>query len=76
MELFPGVELSPAPVYIVERCLKPEPPVKLPVVHIDSLAAGAEVTIDVDKNDVNGDFLFLTMRTESRVERWWKMSWT
>ncbi|KAK5077826.1 hypothetical protein LTR51_000006 [Lithohypha guttulata] len=74
-ELFCELDRSPTPVYTIKRCGEPVPPITLPVVCIDDIAIGGEVTVNVGKNGANKDFLFLTMKSTSELEKWWKMSW-
>ncbi|KIW24866.1 uncharacterized protein PV07_10553 [Cladophialophora immunda] len=72
---FEEVNCSPVPVYMIKRCRMPNPPVMVPVINIDDIMIGAEVTVDINENRVNRDFLYLTMKGVSGLQDWWKLRW-
>ena len=75
-ERFRELDTPPAPVYVTKKCRKPMLPITLPVICIDDIAMGAEVTMNIDEHGTKKEFLYLTMKLMSGVEKWWKMSWT
>ncbi|OAP60557.1 hypothetical protein AYL99_05559 [Fonsecaea erecta] len=73
--LFKEVNCSPAPVHMIKRCRTPNPPVTVPVINIDNIMIGAEVTVDINEKRLNRDFLYLTMKGVSGLQDWWKLRW-
>ena len=49
--------------------------ITVPVVSIDDIAIGAEVTIDISVHRVNKVFLYLTMKNVFGLQDWWKVRW-
>ena len=66
---------SPIPAYTIKQCRMPKKPITLPVISIDAIAIGAEVTVYVDEHGVNKDFLYLTMKCVSGLKIWWRLRW-
>ena len=47
----------------------------VPVINIDHIAIGAELTVDIGEHGVNKVFLYLTMKCASGLEIWWRVRW-
>ena len=47
----------------------------VPIVSIDAIAIGAEVTVDINEHGANKDFLYLTMKCGSGLRNWWRLRW-
>ncbi|KIW14299.1 hypothetical protein PV08_07081 [Exophiala spinifera] len=73
--LFEDVTCAPEPAYTIKRCGVPEPPVIAPVINIDDIVIGAEVTVDIKENRVDRDILYMTMKGVSGLQNWWKLRW-
>ena len=61
-------------VYAIERCEPPASLVAVPVININDLTVGVEVTIEIEEHGQNKDFLYLTMNTDSEL-KCWKLRW-
>jgi hypothetical protein len=66
---------SLTPAYIIKGCSPPMAATTVPVVSIDDIAIGAEVTIDISVHRVNKVFLYLTMKNVLGLQDWWKVRW-
>ena len=70
-----GLDRLSPPGYSIKSCRVPMSPITLPVICIDDIAVGAEVTVNIDEHKADKDFLYLTMRSTFGCENWWKMGW-
>ena len=61
--------------YTIKRCSPPTAAITVPVVSIDNIAIGAEVTIDISVHSMNKVFLYLTMKNAFGLQDWWKVRW-
>jgi hypothetical protein len=66
---------SPTPVYTLKRCSTPKAPVKAPVIRIDDIVVGTEVTVDIGEHRADKVFLYLTLACVSGLRIWWKLRW-
>ena len=65
---------SPTPAYTIKRCRMPKN-TTAPVINVDAIAIGTQVTVCVDEQDVNKDFLYLTMKCAFGLQNWWRLRW-
>jgi hypothetical protein len=61
-------------VYVIERCLPPALPLTVPVISINDLTIGVDMTVEIIEHRSRKDFLYLTMRAGPEV-KCWKLRW-
>lgn len=73
--LFTESNDSLTPAYTIRRCSPPPAVTIVPIVSIDNIPVGAEVTVAINEHSTKEAFLYLTMKNIFGPQNWWKLRW-
>ncbi|EXJ70465.1 uncharacterized protein A1O5_06534 [Cladophialophora psammophila CBS 110553] len=75
MELFLEIEYPAAAQIIIIQCSRPDRPESHRVIEVDKIKPGATLEVDTGGDLAQPRVMFLTMRDDTGIERWWECRW-
>ncbi|KIW90486.1 uncharacterized protein Z519_09132 [Cladophialophora bantiana CBS 173.52] len=75
MELFLEIEYPATAQIIIIQCSRPDRPESHRVIEVDKIKPGATLEVDTGGDLAQPRVMFLTMRDDTGIERWWECRW-